>query len=197
MSRLIKTTQIFFRKHALLKLIIALMLGGYLIFHNSPKMRDMIFYFIETQIFYREIPPVYNKENFKTMEPNGVCNTLADIKLNASSYARSHNFEFACESVTLVSPDSSWNIKYLVAGKIFNADTIVLKMEFLNEAQKYDSVKEMIPFVDHLFADLGYGNMPEKFRQGLYSLTDETVELSNNVSVKLIASKDSISLIFY
>jgi len=193
----IKNITDFFKKHALFKLIIALILGSFLIFQNSPKIRENIFYFIETHIFYRDIPPIYDKDSFKSMEPNSVCQSMKDDRLITSSYIRNHNFDFSCESITLVAADSSWNIQFLVSGKLFNANTIILKMEFLKEEEKYDNVKEMIPFVEHLFSELGYGKMPETFRQGLYSLNNEDTKLDDNVSVKLVSSSESISLIFY
>ena len=167
------------------------------IIYNSPKARENLFYLIETRVFYREIPPVYNDDDFKSMEPNKVCGFLNNLKLNANSYSRNHYFDFACESPTLVSANSSWNIQYVVTGKVFNASSIVLRIDFLKINEKYDNVKEMMPFVSVLFNKMTGNDVPDVIRLSILSMEPNNLKLSNNVSVKVVPAEESISLIFY
>jgi hypothetical protein len=187
----------FFKTKILFKfLILVIFIFAFIIYH-SPKARENLFYLIETRIFYRQIPPVYNDDNFKSMEPNKVCNFLNKLQLNGSSYARNHYFDFACESPTLVSSDSSWNIQYVVAGKIFNASSIVLRMDFLKINEKYDNVKEMMPFVNQLFQKMTGNDVPDVIKLSILSMEPINLKLSNDVSVKVLPAAESISLIFY
>lgn len=187
----------FFKKKILFKFLILVIFIFAFTIYNSSKARDNLFYLIETRIFYREIPPVYNDDDFKSMEPNKVCGLLNKFQLNGTSYSRNHYFDFACESPTLVASDSSWNIQYVVAGKVFNASSIVLKMDFLKPSQKYDNVKEMMPFVNQLFKSMTGNNAPDIIRLSILSMEPINLKLSNDVSVKVVATKESISLIFY
>ncbi len=187
----------FLNKHFLVISIMLIIAFFYTYFKNDKEFRESIFYLIETNIFYREIPPVYNNYNFKTMEPNKVCDMLSNVSVVGSSYSRSKYFEFACESNTLVSSDSSWSIQYIVTGKLFNVDNIVLKMEFLKKEKKYDSVKEMINFVDSLFLALGYDKVPDNLKHSIINLNNDTIVLKNETKVKLIDSDESVTLIFY
>lgn len=187
----------FFKTKILFKfLILVIFIFAFIIYH-SPKARENLFYLIETRIFYRQIPPVYNDDNFKSMEPNKVCNFLNKLQLNGSSYSRNHYFDFACESPTLVSSDSSWNIQYVVAGKIFNASSIVLRMDFLKINEKYDNVKEMMPFVNQLFQKMTGNDAPDVIKLSILSMEPINLKLSNDVSVKVLPAAESISLIFY
>lgn len=187
----------FFKTKILFKFLILVIFVFAFTIYNSSKARDNLFYLIETRIFYREIPPVYNDDDFKSMEPNKVCGFLNKFQLSGTSYSRNHYFDFACESPTLVASDSSWNIQYVVAGKIFNASSIVLKMDFLKPSEKYDNVKEMMPFVNQLFNSMTGNNAPDIIRLSILSMEPINLKLSNDVSVKVVATKESISLIFY
>lgn len=187
----------FFKTKILFKFLILVIFVFAFTIYNSSKARDNLFYLIETRIFYREIPPVYNDDDFKSMEPNKVCGFLDKFQLSGTSYSRSHYFDFACESPTLVASDSSWNIQYVVAGKVFNASSIVLKMDFLKPSEKYDNVKEMMPFVNQLFKSMTGNDAPDIIRLSILSMEPINLKLSNDVSVKVVATKESISLIFY
>lgn len=187
----------FFKTKILFKFLILVIFIFAFIIYNSPKARENLFYLIETRIFYREIPPVYNDDDFKSMEPNKVCGFLNNLKLNANSYSRNHYFDFACESPTLVSANSSWNIQYVVTGKVFNASSIVLRIDFLKINEKYDNVKEMMPFVSVLFNKMTGNDVPDVIRLSILSMEPNNLKLSNNVSVKVVPAEESISLIFY
>jgi len=187
----------FFKTKLLFKFLILVIFVFAFIIYNSPKARENLFYLIETRIFYRQIPPIYNDDNFKSMEPNKVCGFLNKLQLNADSYSRNHYFDFACESPTLVASDSSWNIQYVVAGKIFNASSMVLRMDFLKINEKYDNVKEMMPFVSQLFQKMTGNDVPDVIRISILSMEPINLKLSNDVSVKVLPTAESISLIFY
>jgi hypothetical protein len=187
----------FFKSKILFKLIIFIIFGFAFTLYSSPKARENLFYLIETKIFYRQIPPIYNDDDFKSMEPNKVCGFLNSLQLNGNSYSRSHYFDFACESPILVSSDSSWNIQYVVSGKLFNASSIVLKMDLLKTNGNYDNIKEMIPFVSELFKKVTSSEVPDVIKMSILSLEPINLKLSDEVSVRVIASNESVSLIFY
>lgn len=187
----------FFKTKILFKFLIFVIFVFAFTIYNSPKARENLFYLVETKIFYRQIPPVYNDDDFKSMEPNKVCGFLNSLQLTGNSYSRNHYFDFACESQILVSADSSWNIQYVVSGKLFNASSIVLKIDFLKTEAKYDNVKEMIPFVDQLFKKMTGNGIPDVVKLSILSMEPNDLKLSNDISVKVLPAQESISLIFY
>lgn len=185
----------FLKRRFLLIIIIFVLIFSYGLFQTNKSIRENIFYFIETNIFYIDIPPVYTDKSFKTMEPNKVCGLLNNASIIGGAYSRSKYFDFACESNTLVAADSSWSIQFIGTGKLFNLDTLVLRMDFLKNNNNNDKVKVMAEFVNHLFIGLGYGKMPERLNNNLFTLNNSDYTISDDIKVKILHTDESISLI--
>lgn len=184
-----------FKKNHMLKLILSFIVLVFVTLYNNPRVKENLFYLIETKVFYREIPPVYTNKNFKNVEPNKICSILNKDKLISNSYARSKYFEFSCETGILVSPDSSWSIQYMATGKIFNIETTILKMKMIKPQNKFDIAKDFFTYTEKLFHGLGIYNMPLIAKQNILSLKDFSLKLDKNVSMNYYISDDEIILI--
>lgn len=189
-----KTTSIFKRNH-LLKLVILFNLLVIVTFYNNPRVKENIFYFIETNVFYREIPPVYNNTNFKMTEPNKICSIMTKNRLISSSYSRSQYFEFSCETGILISEETDWSIQYVATGKIFNVNTVILKMKIMKDNKKYDSAKIFFNYTHKLLSGLGIYSLPPIVKQNIVSLTDFSMKLDNNINMRYYVIEDEVTLI--
>lgn len=178
-----------------IKLLISLFFLILVVFYNNPKVKEHLFYFIETNIFYREIPPVYTNVNFKNTEPNKICSLLNKEKLIATSYSRNKYFDFACETGILVSPDSNWNIQYLATGKIFNIDTLILKMHLIKKEKRFDSSVIFLEYVEKFLNSVGNHQLPENAKQNIIGLNNFDLKLDKNQNLKYYISEDELILI--
>lgn len=193
--KIIKNIKESLRKHHLLKLIISFILLILVTFYNNPKVKENIFYFIETNVFYREIPPVYTNQNFKNTEPNSICSIMTKDKLITNSYSRSKYFNFSCETGILVSSNSDWSLQYLATGKIFNIETVVLKMKIIKPDNKYDSAIEFFNYTDNFLMGLGIYNVPQLVKQNILGLKDFHLKLDKNITMKYYTTENEIILI--
>lgn len=178
-----------------LKLLISLFFLIMVVFYNNPRVKEHLFYFIETNIFYREIPPVYNNINFKNTEPNKICSLMTKEKLISNSYSRNKYFDFACETGILVSADSRWNIQYLATGKLFNIDTIILKMHLIKKENRFDSSVIFLEYAEKLLNNVGKHQLPENAKQNIIGLNNFDLKLDKNQSLKYYISEDELILI--
>lgn len=178
-----------------IKLLISLFVLVIVFFYNNPRVKEHLFYFIETNVFYREIPPVYTNVNFKNVEPNKICSLMVQDKLISTSYSRHKYFNFSCETGILVSPSSNWNIQYLATGKIFNIDTVVLKMHIIKKENIYDSSVEFYDYAEKFIQRIGDYSFPEIAKQNIIGLNNFDLKIDKNINLKYYVSENDIILI--
>lgn len=183
------------KKSPLLKLLISISVLILVVFYNNPRVKEHLFYFIETNIFYKEIPPVYTDINFKKTEPNKICAIMVKEKLIPTSYSRHRYFDFSCETGILVSPKSEWSIQYLATGKIFNIDTVVLRMNVIKKQSQHDSAVEFLKYTEIFLNKIGGYSLPEIAKRNIMGMNSFDLKLDENLNIKYYIAENDIYLL--
>lgn len=174
-------------------LTLALIILGILYIYN-PLFKDYLFTFIEKNILYRDIPPVYNNTTFKETEPNKVCSYLNDFNLNTNSYSRSQYFDFGCESNSLVSADTSYSVKYLATGKAFNVDTLMLHIKFINPSEQDLALQSSLIYLDHLIKSTTHADIPLVLEKAFFNKTNFQMNIKKDIHIRLVFTENDLSI---
>ena len=185
----VKKNKFYFLKFLLL--IIAILYG---INHYNPILKNYIFFFIETQILYRKSPPMYSDVDFKNTEPNKVCAYMNPLNLNTNSYSRSQYFDYSCSSLAIVDNKTDYSIQYLATGNVFNIDTVLLHVNFLNKDQKYETLLEIKPYIALLLNKTTGQITPFSISKKLMTFKDFDALLNNNTHVRVVFTNDDLTI---
>lgn len=179
--------------YTLKTLLLFLITSGILYLYN-PLFKDYLFTFIEKNILYREIPPIYNNSTFKSTEPNEVCSYLNNFNLNTNSYSRSQYFDFSCESNSLVSPDTSYSVKYLATGKVFNVDTIMLHINFIEQDKKELALKNSFIYLDELIKITSNNEIPIVLENAFFAKVNFEMHIKKDIHIRLVFTDEDLSI---
>lgn len=177
-----------------LKILLLFLITSGILYLYNPLFKDYLFTFIEKNILYREIPPVYNNSTFKETEPNEVCSYLNNFNLNTNSYSRSQYFDFSCESNSLVSSDTSYSVKYLATGKVFNIDTIMLHINFINPEKKEVALKDSFIYLDELIKTTSNTDIPLILENAFFNKTNFEMHIKKDIHIRLVFTENDLSI---